>query len=231
MNLPPFDCICHVLWDWNGTLLDDAWLCIDVMNELLAGRKLPELTAERYQSLFGFPVRRYYQSLGFDFAAEPFERVGTEFIEAYHRRDHQCVLRDGARTALEWLAVMGMPCTVLSASQQTRMTAQATRLGVSSLFQRLLGLSDHYAGGKLELGRQWLADVDTDPSSILLVGDTDHDAEVARELGLHCVLIPSGHQSENRLDACGVPVLPTLDALVVAWQRAEVRGVVGGARA
>ena len=47
----------HVIWDWNGTLLDDAVLCVEVMNVVLARRKLPPLTAERYADRFRFPVR------------------------------------------------------------------------------------------------------------------------------------------------------------------------------
>ena len=33
----------HILWDWNGTLLDDAWLCVEVMNSMLAERDLPQI--------------------------------------------------------------------------------------------------------------------------------------------------------------------------------------------
>ena len=31
----------HLIWDWNGTLLDDLDLSVDVMNTLLARRGLP----------------------------------------------------------------------------------------------------------------------------------------------------------------------------------------------
>ena len=64
----------HVIWDWNGTLLDDAWLCVEVMNALLTPHRLPPLDAARYQALFSFPVRDYYRRLGFDFDAESFDR-------------------------------------------------------------------------------------------------------------------------------------------------------------
>ena len=63
----------HILWDWNGTLLDDAWLCVDVMNSMLTERKLQPLTLQRYRDIFSFPVKDYYLLLGFDFEKEPFE--------------------------------------------------------------------------------------------------------------------------------------------------------------
>ena len=56
----------HIVWDWNGTLLDDRWLTIAVMNRLLARRNMDELTEDRYLQFFTFPVIDYYRRLGFD---------------------------------------------------------------------------------------------------------------------------------------------------------------------
>ena len=204
----------HVIWDWNGTLLDDAELCVEVMNGVLARRRLPPLTAERYADRFRFPVRDYYADLGFDFAQESFERVGTEFIEGYAAREASCGLRAEARETLEALASRRLTQSVLSASQQARLEAQARRLAVHVHFEALVGLDDHYAHGKVGIGQRWLAESGVDPARTVLVGDTDHDVDVARALGVQCVLVPSGHQSPERLARCGVDVLPGLAALV-----------------
>ena len=45
-----------VIWDWNGTLLDDAPVCVAAINDMLRERSLPQLSAERYQEIFCFPV-------------------------------------------------------------------------------------------------------------------------------------------------------------------------------
>ena len=37
----------HVLWDWNGTLLDDAWLCVEVVNRLRAARRMQLATIRK----------------------------------------------------------------------------------------------------------------------------------------------------------------------------------------
>ena len=204
----------HVIWDWNGTLLDDAELCVEVMNDVLARRKLPSLTAQSYADRFRFPVRDYYSDLGFDFERESFEIIGTEFIEGYAARESECSLRGDAVSTLEGLAARGMSQSVLSASQQARLEAQARRLDVHVHFEALVGLDDHYAAGKIEVGRAWMARSEVDPRRTVLVGDTDHDVEVARALGVKCLLVPSGHQSSERLARCGVEVLPDLRSLL-----------------
>ncbi len=50
-----------IIWDWNGTLLNDNWLCLDIINEMLIDRDLEELSMLRYKDIFGFPIIRYYQ--------------------------------------------------------------------------------------------------------------------------------------------------------------------------
>ena len=49
--------VTHVVWDWNGTLLDDLHCCIDVTNTLLTEYGLPVLDdGAAYQRVFRFPV-------------------------------------------------------------------------------------------------------------------------------------------------------------------------------
>ncbi len=206
--------VAHVIWDWNGTLLDDAELCVEVMNEVLSRRRLRPITAETYAGAFRFPVREYYRELGFDFEAESFEVIGTEFIAGYSAREASCGLRADALFTLKGLAARGIRQSVLSASQQARLEHQARRLEVHAHFEALVGLDDHYAAGKIEVGLRWMERSGVDPVRTVLVGDTDHDVEVARALGVKCVLVPSGHQSVERLSRCGVEVLSSLSSLL-----------------
>ena len=57
----------NIIWDWNGTLLNDTELSIKCINTLLKRRSLPLLSAEQYREVFGFPIREYYQRIGLDF--------------------------------------------------------------------------------------------------------------------------------------------------------------------
>ena len=38
-----FKMIKHVIWDWNGTLIDDAQLCVSIVNEILSDNMLSEV--------------------------------------------------------------------------------------------------------------------------------------------------------------------------------------------
>jgi phosphoglycolate phosphatase len=204
----------HIVWDWNGTLFDDAWLCQMVINQLLADRNLPQVNPDEYATIFGFPVITYYEKLGFNFNQEPFESISTAFVQSYNAKRAQCQLRDEALNTLNLVSDMGISQSILSASQQSSLDEVVAEFELTRFFGQVCGIDNHHAHGKVDIGQQWLLNSNLEPSQILLVGDTIHDYEVAQVLGIDCWLMPSGHQSTARLATCGVPVIETFDALI-----------------
>jgi len=203
----------HILWDWNGTLLDDAWLCVDVMNSMLTERKLQPLTLTRYRDIFSFPVKDYYLLLGFDFEKEPFEKVGMDFMNLYNLRQRECTLHPGAREILLQLSGKGIPQSVLSAREENELRTEIKESGIATFFDKIYGLDAHYAHGKTDIGVKLITDLRLPVEKLLFIGDTLHDAEVAKELNMDCILIPEGHHSAERLSGSGFPVIASLREL------------------
>jgi phosphoglycolate phosphatase len=204
----------HIIWDWNGTLLDDAWLCVEVMNEMLCKRGMPLKTLEEYKELFDFPVKDYYIKLGYDFEKEPFDEVGIEFITRYNNRQGETKLHPEAKIALKQLASFGFSQNILSAREQIELISETKSLGVSKYFKLIRGLDDHYAHGKTDAGKLLVSEIGVPKDKMLFIGDTRHDAEVAVEIGIDCVLVSNGHQSERRLQELGLPILHSLNDLI-----------------
>ena len=204
----------HILWDWNGTLLDDAWLCVDVMNGMLKERGLLLKTLAEYRDLFDFPVKNYYQKLGFDFAREPFDEVGMEFIVRYNKRQGETKLHLEVTEVLERFAAHGFSQSILSAREQNELISETKGRGVFNFFENIRGLDDHYAHGKTDVGISLVKDIAISKEKLLFIGDTLHDAEVAAEIGIDCILIPNGHHSRDRLQRCGMPLIPSLVNLI-----------------
>jgi phosphoglycolate phosphatase len=203
----------HIIWDWNGTLLDDAWLCVDVMNRMLKERNLPLRTLEQYREIFDFPVKNYYIVLGYDFEKEPFEKVGMEFMVKYNERQKETSLHPEVKEVLDFFRQRSYGQYILSAREQNELVAEITELGVFQYFAGIYGLDDHYAHGKTDVGRQLLSETGIDPSEAVFIGDTRHDAEVAEEIGVDCILIPNGHHTVERLKQCDAVVLGSLSEL------------------
>lgn len=203
----------HIIWDWNGTLLNDNWLSVAAMNVLLSRRQLPLLTRDKYVNIFTFPVSDYYQRLGFDFHKEPFTISGTEFIEEYNKRAFEPELHPLIRETILWLKERVVSHSILSASRQEILDRLVEYHQLTSLFMGVVGQEDHYARGKTEAGKAWLKKLPYRPREILFVGDTIHDGEVAKALGVECALVACGHNSYERLQDQGCPVFKDIAAL------------------
>ncbi|MCX6256286.1 MAG: HAD hydrolase-like protein [Bacteroidia bacterium] len=209
-----FDKYKHIIWDWNGTLLDDVWLCVDVINEMLSSRGLELMSIEKYRRIFDFPVKNYYLEIGFDFNKEPFEKTGIEFINAYTQRQYQCSLQEKATDALKYFSESGFTQSVLSAREHQALIHNLEYYKIKNYFIKISGLNDNFAYGKNDSGIKLIKELNINPVEILFIGDTIHDVEVAREMACDCLLIAHGHQSLERLKTKTNRILPSLNDLI-----------------
>jgi len=200
----------HIIWDWNGTLLNDSWLSVKIINRVLEKRDMKTLDHDRYVNIFGFPVSDYYRRLGFDFVEESFEEVGTEFIEGYEANKYETELHDQVITVLEELKRRGISHSILSAYKQQTLNELVSHFDLDKLFDKIIGLDNHFAESKVDNGIRWMKELALEPSEVLFVGDTEHDYEVARAIGVDCVLIPGGHQTRAVLEKTGSQVINSI---------------------
>lgn len=199
-----------ILWDWNGTLLDDLEVCISSMNGMLTRRNYPILTKERYKEIFTFPVQDYYVKAGFDFSRDDWDTVAMEFIANYRENVHQSVLHDEVNDILQRFRSMGKRQFILSAMQQDFLLETITARLDPTIFEVIAGLNDHYAATKVENARLLVHEIGLPKSQIIMIGDTIHDFEVAEEAGIPCILVANGHQARERLESTRAPVVDKL---------------------
>jgi len=202
-----------VIWDFNGTIIDDLDLVVRSVNLQLEGRGLPTLTLDGYREVFGFPVEAYYRRIGLDLDAESMGDLSDEFFRAYVPELANCPLHDGVRDALERFRGIGARQVVLSAMEEGLLKSTIDHLGIAEFFEAVYGLAHLEGDSKLSRGRELLADHNIEPGTALMIGDTDHDAEVADALGIRVILIARGHQSRSRLHATGWAVCERASAL------------------
>lgn len=204
----------HIIWDWNGTLLNDTSLCVEVLNQLLSRRNRSPITAELYRENFGFPVIHFYEYLGFDTDVDSFDRVSREFIDNYEARwFEECALHVNTSEILDQLSTLGLTHSVLSAAKQEALEIGIQHFGIRRHFSGLMGTDNIKAMGKIDQGHRWIKQLEWDPEEVVLIGDTLHDYEVAQAIGTDCILMTHGHHTPERLAATGSPVLHSLTEL------------------
>ena len=194
-----FEKYTHLIWDWNGTLIDDVPMNIQIMNEQLQLENLPELTLERHQAIFGFPLLAFYQELGFEWSESSFDEVSLEFMQEYEARKSACDLHPACRNFLYHWYNEGKRQSILSAYKQSYLEDSLQRFRIQHLFEYVVGAENHRGDGKIAEGKRLLQDIGRPAEEIALIGDTIHDFEVAEAIGIDCFLVTSGNQSMQRL--------------------------------
>lgn len=205
----------HIIWDWNGTLLEDVELCKDIINGIIRKHKLPKLSLKKYREIFTFPVVDYYKAAGLPVDNGNFEILGKEFISEYEKRKYECSLFANAEKVLEKISEAEIPQSILSAYSQQTLNEFIDHFGLKKYFIKLVGLDNIYATSKLQNGINWISELGLQKGEALMIGDTLHDCDVANGIGADSLLISSGHQNKQRLSVCGGKIIDSIEELLI----------------
>ena len=107
-----------IIFDFNGTLINDLDVSVDILNKMRNKRAMLPVSKEAYLELFGFPVRHYYEAVGFDFQKEGFDLLSHEFIQHYNQEVKKATLFPRVSTTLRQLKKEGHRLVVLSAAEK-----------------------------------------------------------------------------------------------------------------
>jgi phosphoglycolate phosphatase-like HAD superfamily hydrolase len=206
----------HLVWDWNGTLLDDLPLVVSSTNAAFASVSAPALTAEAHRRAFRRPVAEFYaEVLGRALEEGEFGRLDKIFHDAYRLGLTTCGLAVDAQAAMSsWSGTQSL----LSMWFHHELVPEIERRGLNALLARVDGLRGAVGGDlKAEHLARHLSELDVPGSSTVLIGDSVDDADAAASVGARCVLYTGGFTDPERLRAVGVPVADTLvDAVRLA---------------
>ena len=183
----------HIIWDWNGTLIDDAWLFVEIMNEELKERNLSIINIADYRKHFTFPVKKYYENLGFDFKKENFKEVGYNFIEKFKKRKFEAQLFPKTIQILALAKKLGITQSIVSAQENTLLNETVIHYKIDKYFQSIAGIEHYYADNKTQIAKNMRGKINCLNKQIIIVGDTSHDFDVSQALGVGCVLFAGGH--------------------------------------
>ena len=102
---------------------------------------------------------------------------------------------------------------VLSAMESDFLLETMQGKGITHYFKAISGIENHLAEGKTGTAEKLLQKLGCEPAETVIIGDTLHDAEIARDLKIRCILVSRGHQSHDRLISSGYPVIKGITGL------------------
>jgi phosphoglycolate phosphatase-like HAD superfamily hydrolase len=201
----------HVIWDWNGTLLDDVGAVVEATTVAFRQAGIDvAVSGETYRRSFTRPIHLFYERLlGRPIGHDEWVRLDHAFHGAYTRFEDRCTLAPGAREVLGEIRELGWTQSVCSMLPEEYLLPAVERQGIAGHFVRIDGLRGAERGGaKLKNLVAHLGHLGVALSRTVMVGDTVDDALAARGAGIACILLDSGaglHDSET-IRSAGVPV-------------------------
>ncbi|MFF8840599.1 HAD family hydrolase [Streptomyces sp. NPDC015130] len=208
----------HLVWDWNGTLLDDIGAVIGATNAAFAELGLETITLEQYRELYTVPVPKFYERL---MGRLPTDAEWTVMDGAFHRhywaRAEGCGLTAGAAELLAARQESGLTQSLLSLAPHAELIPLVRRHGIAERFVRMDGRVDASTDGKSGHMVRHLAALALAADRVVVIGDAADDAVAAAHVGAKAVLYTGGSHSRASLERVGVPVVDSLaEAVAVA---------------
>ncbi|ASW56885.1 HAD family hydrolase [Plantactinospora sp. KBS50] len=203
----------HLVWDWNGTLLNDLALVVESTNAVFTSVGGLTVSAEQHRIRFRRPIADYYaEVLGRAVDAAEFERLDKIFHDAYRVGMAGCRLAGDAAGAIRsWAGSQSL----LSMWFHDELVPAVETYGLTGMFRRVDGLRGTVGGDrKAEHLARHLAALEVDGAVTVLIGDSIDDADAAESVGARCVLYTGGFTDPDRLRASGLPVADSLTEAV-----------------
>jgi phosphoglycolate phosphatase-like HAD superfamily hydrolase len=208
----------HLVWDWNGTLLDDLPLIVEAANAALGAFGAAPISVAEYRDRFTRPVLGFYRwALGREVDAAEAGVIDRAFFDHYHARVDGVGLNSEALDAVGEARRRGATQSVLSMWWHDRLVPAVERLGLGSFMVAVDGLrgaagesKEQHLGEHLELLGELLPEI----GDVVLIGDVTDDAVAAAAGRIGCVLVDTGSQSRRVLETTGRPVVSSLCAAV-----------------
>ncbi len=201
-----------IIWDWNGTIVDDSYIFVDIMNSYLNDFNLNSISIQDYKQNFCFPVKDYYTKLGLNLSDDDFNKLSVDFIKKYKKVMHKPPLKKNIINILRFLKKNKYNQYIVSAQEQKLLKKSVSFYGLDCFFNNAWGLNNNLAVSKIKVAKNAFKKF-PQHTKVLLVGDTVHDYEVASALNCSCCLVAWGHNSKARLQATGAPVVTNIESL------------------
>jgi len=203
-----------IIWDFNGTLIDDIDAALASVNDMLTRRSLPTINFEQYASFVDTPIIKFYEHIFDDLYSMDFNVIAQEFNSGYENHLRPNAVMDCAEEVLEYFNLIGKLQTVISATHIDKVNRRLKEFGLTGYFDKILAHNNLIAEDKTHLAVAYFKENGISPKEAVVIGDCVADYKMAETLGCDCILTTQGHQSRKEFAATNAKVIDSLKELI-----------------
>ncbi|WP_407270350.1 HAD hydrolase-like protein [Radiobacillus sp. PE A8.2] len=180
----------HVIFDFDGTLVDSKMTFISSWNTLAKKHRFKEVNPEDLENLNKLSMKERSKLYNFPMYKLPF--VIPEIYKLFKESIHEIKLFDGIKELLHELERTGYQTTIISSNSQDNIEAYLERNQIKSVSNVICSSS---LFGKDKLINKFLKDNNLQASEVIYVGDEHRDIVACKKSGVKIIWVGWGFDS------------------------------------
>ncbi|MBL8540437.1 MAG: HAD-IA family hydrolase [Betaproteobacteria bacterium] len=213
----PFELL---VFDWDGTLMDSAAAIVAAIQAASRDLDLPAPDEQRARHVIGLGLSDAVSYLFPELPASGHEAVASRYRHHYFASDHEIPLFDGITEMMDELAAAGFLLAVATGKGRRGLDRALAVSRLASSFHATRCADEAFSKPHPAMLLEIMSDLGVEPAHTLMVGDTTHDLDMARNARVASLAVTYGAHPHEALSACAplacVESVPALRAWFAA---------------
>ena len=206
-----------LIFDWDGTLMDSAGVIVACIQAASRDMGLPEPSREAASHIIGLGLRQALETLFPDLPEHEHPVLADHYRRHYLGQDAAIPLFEGARELIVDLHGGGHTLAVATGKARRGLARAFEHTGLEPYFHASRTADETHSKPHPAMIEELLDQLMFEPEQALMIGDTTHDLEMARNAGIASLAAGYGaHPPENLSDLSPLAVCRSFSELA-AW--------------
>ena len=181
-----------LVFDWDGTLADSTAIIAGAIQQACTdlGLPVPDDTAARYVIGLGLADAMRHVAPTLPLAEHP--RLSERYRHHYLVRDPEIPLFEGAREMLDELDARGFLLAIATGKSRVGLARALAQQGLAHRFFASRCADEGFPKPHPDMLLALMDRCGTEPGETLMIGDTTHDLELARNAGASAIAVTYG---------------------------------------
>lgn len=210
-----------LVFDWDGTLADSTAIIVGALQQACRDLELPVPDDETARFVIGLGLADALRHIAPTLAAADYPRLSERYRHHYLARDPEILLFAGARELLDELDARGFLLAIATGKSRLGLTRALSQLGVGHRFVASRCADEGFPKPHPDMLLNLMDRCGVSPAETLMIGDTTHDMELARNAGAKAVGVAYGAHAEARLVGLSPLAIVASITELSGWLRAN----------
>lgn len=181
-----------VVFDWDGTVLDSAGAIVRSIMAACVDLGLPVPTEERARYVIGLGLGDALRHAVPELEVEAYPRMVERYRHHYLSSDHELSLFPGVGESIAWLSEQGCLLGVATGKSRVGLNRALAHSGLGAYFHATRCADECFSKPHPAMLEQLMDELGVTPERTLMIGDTTHDLQMARNAGVAGLAVSFG---------------------------------------